>query len=566
MELQKLYSAITNEYSAKILNWAVRKTGNRPDGEDLAQEVLLQVFLAVSKQEKSEKIENFIWKTAHFTWCSHARTLVRRNACELSEALPDNADFVQEYADNDALKAELARMRRKIADLSKLQREAIIFHYLDGLPVREVAKRLNITETAAAWHLFDARKKVKKELVTMKNENSYVHSPGKMRVSASRGMNVNASGDVPQIPDTDKINDSLIKQNLCLLCSKEGKTIDELAELTGVPKSYIESDLDWLTERDLLLRDGKRYQTSFIIMNQKYFEYRKEIYTKHRDSFNNKIIEYLWRNEHIIRKIGFYGSDFPTERLMWAIITMFVSYTSRNSELLLRLKSSDNREIHTDGGKYHVMALDISNSHKIDISGSYDNSGWEDFYGIVCDNFPDKGFERYYWLGAYNFASQEARPKIACGDKDTQAQLYKLYCDILKEDFSPAVTSVDEKEKLAEAIEDGLVLRDGDSYKLNFVIFTQEQLTRLQNDIFAPLLALIAPKLDELAKQFGKIHRSDFPKAKQGNIDHHTYLDLWMFGIFTLIFAAEANKILLPQDSREGTPLTLVVVTKCVML
>ena len=234
MALQKLYTKITDEYSAKILNWAVKKTGNRPDGEDLAQEVLMQIFIAASKQKKIEKIENFVWKVAHFTWCSYARTLVRRSASELLETLPDCIDIAQEHTEDDALKKELSRMRRKIADLSKVQREAIILHYLDGLPVRKVAERLNTTETSVAWHLFDARKKVKKELETMKSENSYVYRPGKMEISASRGLNVNASGDVPLNPDTNKINDSLIRQNLCLLCSKEGKTIDDLLLLWGL--------------------------------------------------------------------------------------------------------------------------------------------------------------------------------------------------------------------------------------------------------------------------------------------------------------------------------------------
>jgi len=560
MELQELYSKITDEYSAKILNWAVKKTGNRPDGEDLAQEVLMQVFISASKQKRIEKIENFIWKIAHFTWCSYVKALVRRNACELSETLPDGVDFAQNYVEDDALKIELSRMRRKIADLSRLQREAVIFHYLDDLPVREVAQRLNITETAAAWHLFDARKKVKKELEAMKNENSFVYSPGKMKISASRGMNVNASGDVPQNPDTDKINDSLIRQNICLLCSKEGKTIDELAKLTGVSKPYLEYDLDWLARRELLLLEGKRYQTSFIIMDQKYFEYRKEVFSRHKSSFINRIIKYLWQHESEIREIGFYGSDFPTERMMWAIITMFISYVSRNSELLLRLKSCDNREIHSDGGKYHVMALDMSDSHQLDISGSYNDGGWKNFYGIVCDNFNESGFERYYWLGVYNFAGREAHPELVVGEKSVQAQLYELYCGILNDNFSPDMIDADEKERLAEAVESGLVIRNGGLYKPNFVVFTREQLEKLQNNIYAPLLESISPKLDELARQFSKNHKADFPKAKQGNINHHTYLDLWMFGVFTLIFVSEENKICLPETPLEGSPLTLVLV------
>ena len=560
MDLQNLYKKITDEFSAKILNWAIKKTGNRTDGEDLAQEALLQVFTAVAKQERIEKLENFVWKTAHFTWCNHARALVRRNACELMEVLPDGNDFAQEYAEDSALKAELSRMRRKIADLSRLQRDAIILHYLDGLPVREVAARLDITETAAAWHLFDARKKTKKELESVKNESTYVYRPGEMKVNPGI-MNLSASGDIPQYPDTQKINDSLIKQNLCLLCRGDGKTIDELVELTGVSKPYLEHDLDWLAERELLLLNGKRYQTSFIIMNQKYFENRNKVYTKHRKSLHNKIVEYLWQNESKIRDIGFYGSDFPTRRLMWAIITMFISYASWNSELLLRLKSNDNREIHLDGGKYHVMAFDSSGGHKLDISGRYNNSGWEDFLGIAIDIYtnPD-GVGRYYWLGVYNFAGIEARPEIVTGDADTQALLCKLYCDVLEDSLTPNSLSPNEKEKLAEAIESGLITKNGEQYRPNFVVFTQVQLAKLQNEILKPLLMLINPMFNELAKQFDKTHKADFPKAKQGNIDHHVYLDLWMFGIFTLMFATEEDKICLLETPQDGAPLTLVLV------
>ena len=73
-------------------------------------------------------------------------------------------------------------------------------------------------------------------------------------------------------------------------------------------------------------------------------------------------------------------------------------------------------------------------------------------------------------------------------------------------------------------------------------------------------MALISPKFDELAKQFGKFYKSGFPKAKQGNIDRLTYVDMWMFGVFTLIFAAEEGKIYLPETPADGAALTLILV------
>ncbi len=304
-EKQKIFAKITDQYSSKILNWAVKKTGNRPDGEDLAQETMLQVFNAVLRQDRIEKLENFIWKIAHHVWCNYARQLRKSNFEILDEAISDGKDFTCDLADADALNTELSRMRRKIANLSFTQREAIILHYLDGLSVAEVAKRLDTTESAITWHLFDARKKIKKELDGMKDMSSHVYRPGR--------LSLGGSGMMPANPDTDKVNESLIKQNLCLLCYKEGKTLDELAELTGIPKPYLEFDLEWLVRREFLSLNGRKYNTTFPIVSQKHFQNRGAIYQSTRKEYIDKIIEYLWDNEDKIRSINFYGSGFPTE-------------------------------------------------------------------------------------------------------------------------------------------------------------------------------------------------------------------------------------------------------------
>ena len=405
MEKQKMYTKITDEYSSKILNWAVKKTGSRSDGEDLAQGVLLQVFIAVSKQEKIEKLEHFIWKVAYHVWCNHVRQLSKSNLVVLDEFLSDGTDFSIDFAENETLNLELDRMRRKIANLSFVQREALILHYLDGLTVKEVAKRLATTESAITWHLFDARKKMKKELDCMKDNNSYLYRPGK--------LSLGASGMIPTNPDIDRVNESLIKQNLCLLCYRDSKTLDELTELTGIPKPYLEFDLDWLVEHEFLSLSGKKYNTLFPIIGQKHFQNRGALYQSTRKEYIDKIIEYLWANEDKIRSIGFYGLNFPTEKLMWSIIMMFTSYVSRNSELLLRLKKRDEREIRPDGGRYYIMAVDCSDHQEIDENGFFKPKGWNDYYGIYSDSWETNGiYDRYYWLGAYIFSEKEYHPEI----------------------------------------------------------------------------------------------------------------------------------------------------------
>ncbi len=551
MDTQSFCALLANDYAEKILNWAVKKTGNRESGEDLAQEVLLQVFTAASKQQHIEKPEHFLWKVAHYVWCNRLRALTKHGADELSEVLPDGTDFAADYAESEAKRAALSHMRRAIADLSRMQREMMLLHYLDGLPVREVAARLGTTESAVTWHLFNSRKQVRED-ISMREDNTTIYRPGKLSISYS--------GEAPAYPDTQKVSDSLIRQNLCLLCHSGGKTIDELAEATGVPKPFLEYDLDWLTEHEFLTLEGKRYHTTFLILNQKYFNNRIDIYQANKKNYIDVIISELWKHEDKIRGIGFYGADFPAEKLYWSIIMLFTGYCSHNSKLMLKLKSRDNYEIRPDGGKYRVTASDRSDGVQSGFS-HLEPLGWNDFYGICSDVWETgKEYGSYYWLGVYNFCGEAYRPEIATANAETRAVIHNVYCKTIEPNFSADTLTLEEKEKLALAVESGLIAKEGDAYKPNFVVFTPEQLAALQSQIFAPLLAKITPQMEAMSEKFFKLHKSDFPKAAECSLDWNVYVDLWVFGIFTLMFASEEGKLALPESPQQGAPLTLVVV------
>ena len=183
----------------------------------------------------------------------------------------------------------------------------------------------------------------------MKEAIPSVYRPGRLAVGIS--------GMPGPDPDTKRINENLIRQNICLLCYREEKTIDELAALTGIPKPYLEFDLDWLVQREFLSPNGKRYRTAFAIIDQKHYQHIGALYQDSRREYIDKIIDHLYASYETIRGIGFYGSDFPRERLMWAVIMLFTSYVSRNSELLLRLKKRDERSGPTGAGTISWPAM-----------------------------------------------------------------------------------------------------------------------------------------------------------------------------------------------------------------
>ena len=554
-EQQQIYELVTEKYAGILLRWAVKKTGNRQDGEDLAQEVLLQVFIYLSKGNEIRKMDNFIWKVAHHCWCNYLRKLKRVNEImPLDETMPADISVIDKLAEDDFLQSEISRMRRKIADLSKNQREAMILHYLEELSVRKVADRLEITESAVKKHLFEARNRLKRELDEMKTETSYVYRPGRLKLGIS-GL---PAGE----PDTVKVNDSLIRQNLLLLCSKTPKKIDELAELTGIPRPYLESELHWLTQREFLDLNAKKYSTMIPIIGKKHKQEIGELYTSGLGKeLVKRVITGLQEKESEIRKIGFYGAHFGTDRLLWPVMMLFLSYFSRNSETALKYKKPDDMEIRPDGGRYYVIGNDFSDDQEIDPDGYTRPEEWKDFYGIVSDSCATEGeSDSYYWLGLYNFTADEYHPDIINVDLYTRRAWHRLYCGLLDSGFGIVNLTGDEQEMLSQAVQKGLVSREDGKYRPQFLILTGKQLKALQDEVFKPLLDEIAPDIEKLAGTISGMHTGNFPTVKKNYVDYLTYLDLWNFGIFAFIKAASDGLLYLPKRSDEGAPLTLVLV------
>ncbi|HBN84677.1 MAG TPA: hypothetical protein DDZ89_12610 [Clostridiales bacterium] len=179
-----LWDQVADEKLSQILSWAVRKTGNRSTGEDLSQEVFLQFFVAIAKAESVEKPENLLWKVAHYCWCNYLRDKSKQSrATELNEGFKDETNFENEFISEEVKNHYISKMRREILNLSYIQREAMILHYLEDLSIVDTAKKLGTSASAVTWHLFDARKKVKKEIENMSiPETDYVYRPGRLSI------------------------------------------------------------------------------------------------------------------------------------------------------------------------------------------------------------------------------------------------------------------------------------------------------------------------------------------------------------------------------------------------
>ena len=243
--INELFGQISDDYYMLLLNWAHKKIGSRAEAEDLTQEVLSQVFRSAQKERHIEKLDNFIWKIAHFVWCNYLKKNIALQSCVSIDSFDydflSEKDHAEKYAEDEELNDRIKKMRLKISTLNCLQREIMVRYYIDELPVRAISEKLNITESTVKWYLYDTRKKLKMAI----------------------------SGDSGPAPDAHKITESLTKQNICLACYKEAKTPKELSEMLGIAQAYIEFDLKWLVEKQFMKNENDKYYTMFSIKNRK---------------------------------------------------------------------------------------------------------------------------------------------------------------------------------------------------------------------------------------------------------------------------------------------------------
>lgn len=536
-KIQKLFDEISNEYSLIILNWAYKKLGNREQAEDLAQEVFLQVFSAITKQimegKEVVKLDHLLWKIAHYVWCHYLRQGEKvKQMVSIDELqLSDESDFTNSYSDEEDKRVLIRNLRDKISRLNYLQREIMISFYIEELSIQQIADKFHMKNSAVKWHLFDTRKKLKKEIKNMDNVE-YVYRP--------RVLNMAISGNCLPNPDTDRIGQNLMMQNICIACYYESKTLDELNNMLGIPKVYIEHDLQWLVEREFIEEKSGKYTTIFMIDTVEYEQGKYEVYLHHKKNLLDVIVSELIASEKKIRDVGFYGADKPMSHLLWMLIYQFASF--------VEVPYVDiEAPIRPDGGRYFPLGFDRTD-YAVN-SKVIDKKNWS-------YNGP-KEYDNFQWFGLYNFGSSDIQQLIS-GYSKKWSNLKELFIKIIKEEVSIQNMNKEEQYMLSELVEKGFVTIQNEKLCPNLYIFTKEQYDLLKNEIFTPIKEIIKDEFSKFVLDIKSYCRNKIPPHLMGQADLYVKMALYDLGYVTTICAFNDGKLYEPIDSIDGGRLTFL--------
>lgn len=518
------------EWAARVLRWARGKTRTTQEAEDLAQSVLMEWLRAVRAQEERgacvAEPEHLLWRIARFVWCKSLRPGTYYRCEPLSEKLSAGETPEESAERQDEQRRQTAFVRRQIMRLSRIQRETLVWYYLENRTTADIARRLRVSENTVRWHLSDSRKKIREADGKM-TSTEFVYCPKKLHVAIN--------GEAYDDRLTREVLDNLLHQNILLRCYAQGQTAQELCDELGVARPYIEDAVNVLLRDELLTADGGRVRMNFIITSGAQEEARLAVYDAHKDELSREIVRQLMAHEQEIRAIGFIGCDVPMPRLLWWLIYRCTAALPNPAEM-------PPRPYHADGGAYHLMgfAREPENRHYL---------AW-DYNGPMYND----GFR---WFGLQHFGNSPVQDLFEL-NQPHMGKLCALLIRLIQADFDPSCVTADEQELLAELLARGFLRKADGSIKPNFCVLTREQVQRLRQEVFLPIVEAVQPAWTRVCNELRTLCKASVPKHLQALADLPLHMAALAAGYMTEQIAYAYGALEKPETPEDAAMWTLV--------
>ena len=332
----------------KIYQFSYRRCNTSYEAEDLCSDIILTVISAVHKQEQIENFYAFVWTVARRVYADYCE---KRNSVRQTISM-ENGDYaiaakeneIDSFIEETAEQEQIRKIFAEISFLSKAYREVMVLYYLDEMKVKDISKKLNISETTVKQRLFFARNTVRKEVEIM-NERNLSLKP----VSLAFIGTGNPSGNDPRTKA-----ERILSQNLVYACKDKAKSAKELSDELCVPMPYIEDELEIQLKGEngsygLLRKMGDKYISNVIIVENSEFNEAGKIYTKHLDELCEKLKNHLQSHREEFLNFPYLSRQTDLRFILWTLISESVWHLKERVDEILETEYFKEVNVHVDG-------------------------------------------------------------------------------------------------------------------------------------------------------------------------------------------------------------------------
>jgi len=255
-------------FTQKIYGFALSKTREINEAEELASEIVWEVYNSLLLVEKPANMEGYIYRIASNIF---AKYVIKRKKLQKNTSIENFEIPVmdKEYSPDD--EKELEKLKKEIGFLSERQRTIIYMHYYEEKKVWEIAEKLGISESNVKWHLSDARTTLK-EAIVMENPELELQREN-LVVNPIKFCEVGQSGTASFEQGTKSFFGTRIKENIAWICYKNPCTLLDIARTIGVPTHFVADELQELVNAGFIdVVEGSKnpkYQTNMLLIDQR---------------------------------------------------------------------------------------------------------------------------------------------------------------------------------------------------------------------------------------------------------------------------------------------------------
>ncbi|SHI79925.1 RNA polymerase sigma factor, sigma-70 family [Butyrivibrio fibrisolvens DSM 3071] len=239
------------EYSPKIYGFAVKKAFSLEESEELAAEMVKEVYLSLLEANEVFNVEGYVWRICEHTYAKYVNSTKKHQGISL-----DGMEIP--YYDNYNLgekDKDLKKLRQEIGFLSEKRRQIIYSFYYEGKSIQKIATEEDLSEGTIKWHLNKARNDLKENFSMERKVGSLGISPIEAICFDHNGQPGIKGG--PEVYLDDKIN-----LNIVYSVYDSPKTKEGIAEEMGMTPVYLEDRIAFLAKNGFLVEtSGKRYTT-----------------------------------------------------------------------------------------------------------------------------------------------------------------------------------------------------------------------------------------------------------------------------------------------------------------
>lgn len=519
MDKQEL-DARVEEIAKSLLSYCTARTSNHFEAEDLAQDIILEIYKSADNIRNVDAVYGFMWAVAGNVYKQWCKNKAENKESQLTDNLPDVAE---QLAEDDSA---LYLLRRELTLLSDKYRKAVVLYYIENKSCSEISKCLSINESMVKYLLFKSRQILKEGMSMERNYGSQSYNP--------KGLSLLFWGNGAN--RYYHLCDSKISQNILFACYNDKLNAEQISLEIGVSLPYMEDKLTELCEYELLKKDGNRYYTNIVIFTRDFANEVNVKTTELREKIADMLIAAIAKHEDDVRNISFSGADMGKNAFSWQMVS-FILYRAVIEILQNKIQVIYPKD--KFGTECFIWGAENGNQ-----------SSWKSKFGFGVSNVVNSTGDYVQFM---DFPINGEMVHHYCFNRQN---VTNVFLDIAK--GNTAHFSDNDKALAADMVRKGYVISSDKGLSVNAPILTEEQHKALKY-IFAETASQIADEAESLMETVTKILKNHVPGHLKKLAKDMAYLRLFEDAISAPVSILYDRKYLLPYNGEGILPTTYVI-------